>query len=195
MGASLSRGAAPAAGLSSPISTPQGASASMTAAFAIMGGAFGVGSWMSSIDGKLKQLDDRSIAVDGKLKQLDDRSIANDLEIIANGKQIAALVAQGQSTNETNKLTLNAITSIATEVSIYKTGQSSITSNLVSCRHPSPRRMASATTPATFRPTLRTPPPPPPPPPHLRRLWRALTGSPSQVDQGYQRRPWQVDHG
>jgi hypothetical protein len=167
MGARLSRGAAR---LSSPISTPQGASASMTAAFAIMGGAFGVGSWMSSID--------------GKLKQLEDRSIANDLEIIANGKQIAALVAQGQSTNETNKLTLNAITSIATEVSIYKTGQSSITSNLVSCRHPSPRRMASATTPATLRPTLRTPPPPPPPPPHLRRLWRALTGSPSQVDQG-----------
>ena len=82
-------------------------------------------------------------SIDGKLKQLDDRSIANDLEIIANGKQIAALVAQGQSTNETNKLTLNAITSIATEVSIYKTGQSSITSNLVSCCHPSPRRMCS----------------------------------------------------
>ena len=170
MGAGLSRGAAPAAGLSSPISTPQGASASMTAAFAIMGGAFGVGSWMSSIG--------------EKLKQLDDRSIANDLEIIANGKQIAALVAQGQSTIDMNKLTVTALTSIATEVSLCKTGQSSITSNLVSCRHPSPRRMASATTPATFRPALRTPPPPPPPPPHLRRLWRALTGSPSQVDQG-----------
>ena len=132
----------PAAGLSSPISTPQGASASMTAAFAIMGGAFGVGSWMSSIG--------------EKLKQLDDRSIANDLEIIANGKQIAALVAQGQSTIDMNKLTLTALTSIATEVSIYKTGQSSITSNLVSCRHPSPRRMASATTPAHSAPVALT---------------------------------------
>ena len=167
MGAGLSRGAAPAAGLSSPISTPQGASASMTAAFAIMGGAFGVGSWMSSIG--------------EKLKQLDDRSIANDLEIIANGKQIAALVAQGQSTIDMNKLTLTALTSIATEVSIYKTGQSSITSNLVSCRHPSPRRMASATTPATFRPALRTPPPPPPPRPTYEdcgvRLQEALAKS------------------
>ena len=143
MGAGLSRGAA-RAWLASPISSPMGAYAVL-----VLGSTFGVGSWMT-------QHTEESVAHGEKRKQLDDRSIANDLQIIANGKQIAALVAQGQSNYDIQKNMLTAIENIATEVSICKTGQSTISSNLVSCRHPSPRRMASATTPAHSAPVALT---------------------------------------
>lgn len=63
---------------------------------------------------------------------------------------------RGKSNYDIQKNMLTAIENIATEVSICKTGQSTISSNLVSCRHPSPRRMASATTPAHSAPVALT---------------------------------------
>ena len=135
MGAGLSRGAA-RAWLASPISSPMGAYAVL-----VLGSTFGVGSWMT-------QHTEESAAHGEKLKP-DDRSIEHS-------KEIAALVAQGQSNYDIQKNMLTAIENIATEVSICKTGQSTISSNLVSCRHPSPRRMASATTPAHSAPVALT---------------------------------------
>ena len=135
MGAGLSRGAA-RAWLASPISSPMGAYAVL-----VLGSTFGVGSWMT-------QHTEESTAHGEKLKP-DDRSIEHS-------KEIAALVAQGQSNYDIQKNMLTAIENIATEVSICKTGQSTISSNLVSCRHPSPRRMASATTPAHSAPVALT---------------------------------------
>ena len=136
MGAGLSRGAA-RAWLASPISSPKGAYAVL-----VLGSTFGVGSWMT-------QHTEESSAAHGEKLKPDDRSIEHS-------KEIAALVAQGQSNYDIQKNMLTAIENIATEVSICKTGQSTISSNLVSCRHPSPRRMASATTPAHSAPVALT---------------------------------------